>query len=250
MRRTKQLSLDSFCVVKRGESSSSSMTTNSQTGVSSTQNKLEKSISPTLHTSPTTHDVSLSKTSRVVENNKDELGENKPRENTVQIQRKHVDTKEIKPLIVFTDGACIHNGKPNAKAAYACVWVDYPQYNIGIPISSHEAQTNNRAEYRAFLHAMAQADQLDESKTQELHVYTDSQLMIDSCTKWLQGWKRKGWKKSDGSPVANVDLLSMIDDKMKHRRVKFTHVRAHTGKNDWQSLHNDMVDRLARSAIC
>lgn len=162
-------------------------------------------------------------------------------------QQKHVETHK---LIVFTDGACINNGRPNAKAAYACVWPDYPQYNVGLPMSPREAQTNNRAEYRAFLHALIQADDvIDPSRTRELHVYTDSQLMIDSFTKWIYGWKRKGWKKSDGSPVANVDLLCMIDEKMKFRKVMFKHVRAHTNKKDWESVHNDMVDRLARSSV-
>lgn len=153
-------------------------------------------------------------------------------------------------LVVFTDGACANNGKKFAKASYACVWPEYPQYNIGLPLSQHEIQTNNRGEYRALLHALMQADDIiDPTRLKSLLVYTDSKLMIDSFTKWIRGWKQKGWKKADGSPVANIDLLTLIDDKMKRRCVVFKHVRAHTGRQDWESIHNDMVDRLARDAV-
>jgi ribonuclease HI len=153
-------------------------------------------------------------------------------------------------LVVFTDGACANNGKRFAKASYACVWPDYPQYNTGLPLPPNETQTNNRGEYRALLHALIQADEcIDPKKHKSLLVYTDSKLMIDSFTKWIRGWKQKGWKKADGSPVANIDLLTLIDDKMKRRCVVFKHVRAHTGRQDWESIHNDMVDRLARGAV-
>ena len=154
------------------------------------------------------------------------------------------------PLIVFTDGACINNGKHNAKAAYACVWPNHPELDGGEPLPPSETQTNNRAEYRAFMHALTQARLvLDPSLERTLVVYTDSKLMIDSFTKWIQGWKRKGWRKADNSPVANIDLLMTIDELMQHRKVTFHHVRAHTGKQDWESIHNDKVDKLARAAI-
>jgi ribonuclease HI len=62
----------------------------------------------------------------------------------------------------------------------------------------------------------------------------------------LSGWKAKNWKKADGSPVKNVDLLLLLDACMKKRVVTFKHVRAHTGKKDWASIHNDLADQLAK----
>ena len=35
--------------------------------------------------------------------------------------------------------------------------------------------------------------------------------MIDSMTKWLPGWKRKGWKTAAGQPVKNQDLLTALE---------------------------------------
>ncbi|MCB0887133.1 MAG: hypothetical protein KDB41_10200, partial [Propionibacteriaceae bacterium] len=41
-------------------------------------------------------------------------------------------------------------------------------------------------------------------RDEPLTILCDSQYVINSLTKWLPGWKRKGWKKGDGKPVLNV----------------------------------------------
>ena len=151
-------------------------------------------------------------------------------------------------LVVFTDGACTHNGKPYAIAAYAVVWPDHPDLDGGHKLPQGEAHTNNRAEYRALLYALIQADGLDPDRMQPLKVYTDSELMINSFTKWVNGWEKRNWKKSDGKPVLNLDLVQQIHDLLKLRTVHFHHVPAHTGKTDWASLYNNKVDELARKA--
>lgn len=150
---------------------------------------------------------------------------------------------------VFTDGSCIQNAKnkKNRPAGYACVFPEHPQYNYGAKLEG-PVKTNNRAEYMACIKAFEIANTIDPTKTKVLCVYTDSELMINSLTKWLTGWKAKGWKKSDGSPVLNVDLLKIMDIEKQKRVTIFKHVKAHTGKTDWQSVHNDMADKLAKSA--
>ena len=35
----------------------------------------------------------------------------------------------------------------------------------------------------------------------DLLVYCDSTYVINSVTKWMAGWKRRGWRKGDGKPV-------------------------------------------------
>ena len=46
---------------------------------------------------------------------------------------------------------------------------------------------------------------------EDLRILCDSQYVINCITKWMPGWKRKGWRKADGKPVLNVDLLKEID---------------------------------------
>lgn len=150
---------------------------------------------------------------------------------------------------VFTDGSCIQStkSKANRPAGYACVFPEFPSFNFAAKLEGKE-KTNNRAEYTACITALRIADDIDPTNTKIVCVHTDSELMINSLTKWLNGWKNKGWKKADGSPVKNVDLLKILDEQLKHRVTIFKHVRAHTGKKDWASIHNDLADRLAKKA--
>lgn len=150
---------------------------------------------------------------------------------------------------VFTDGSCIQSSKnkQNRPAGYACVFPEYPSFNYAAKLEGKE-KTNNRAEYAACIMALKIANKIDPTHSSILYVHTDSELMINSLTKWVPGWKSKGWKKADGSPVKNVDLLKVLDEQLKQRMVVFKHVRAHTGKNDWSSVHNDLADRMAKKA--
>ncbi|HRL44808.1 MAG TPA: ribonuclease H, partial [Gemmiger qucibialis] len=64
-------------------------------------------------------------------------------------------------------------------------------------ISGGEAgTTNNRMELTGLLEALRQL-----KEPCDIDLYSDSQYVINSLTKWLPGWKRKGWKKADGKPV-------------------------------------------------
>ncbi len=153
------------------------------------------------------------------------------------------------PIInVFTDGSCIQSSKNkiNRPAGFSCVFPENPKFNYAAKLEGEK--TNNRAEYTACIFALKIADKIDPTSKSILYVYTDSELMINSLTKWMPGWKAKNWKKADGTPVKNIDLLKNLDDLIKKRIVVFKHVRAHTGKKDWASIHNDTADRLAKEA--
>lgn len=161
------------------------------------------------------------------------------------------------PIVVFTDGSCFGNGKRSATGAYAVLFPAYhPLHTEALPVHAsprHGPPTNNRAELMGCIRALEIArDAIDPTFQRPLVIYTDSQLLIDSVTKWLPGWKRRGWKKADGkSPVLNRDLLERIDHLRTQRGAHtcaFRFVRAHTGKDDWESKMNAQVDQLARAA--
>ena len=74
--------------------------------------------------------------------------------------------------------------------------------------------------------------------------------MLNSMTKWLPGWKRKGWKTAAGKPVKNQDLLTALDAEVnRHAAVRWHWVRGHeTGASfDYKAL-NDRADQLAVAA--
>lgn len=151
-------------------------------------------------------------------------------------------------IVAFTDGSSLNNGRKNARAGYAVVFPNHPDLNMSAALAGPNP-TNNRAEYTALLQCLEIVENnIDKTGARKVVVYTDSKILLDSVTKWIKGWRKNGWKKSDGKPVLNRDLLEKIDEKMQRRRVEMHHVLAHTGRDDWKSKWNDMVDRMARSA--
>lgn len=150
-------------------------------------------------------------------------------------------------LVFFCDGSARNNGKLNAKAGYAIYFPNHSEHTKASLVPSHMPQTNNCAEYMACLEGLKACNEIDPSKLFPVTVYTDSQLLIKSMTQWIKNWKKNGWKTASNDPVANMSLLQQLDNIISERgQVTFIHVEAHTGRTDWISKSNDIVDRMAR----
>lgn len=100
--------------------------------------------------------------------------------------------------------------------------------------------TNNMGELMAVLDLFKATAHLP---NEPLHILCDSQYVINSVTKWMPGWKRKGWKKSDGKPVLNLELLKEIDAALVGRKYTFEWVKGHAGHH-----LNEAADDRARDA--
>ncbi|PRY67872.1 ribonuclease HI [Glaciihabitans tibetensis] len=83
--------------------------------------------------------------------------------------------------------------------------------------------TNNQGELMAVLQFFRATAHLDD----DLLILCDSQYVINSVTKWMPGWKKKGWKKADGKPVLNLELLQEIDAALVGRKYRFEWVKGH-----------------------
>jgi ribonuclease HI len=152
-----------------------------------------------------------------------------------------------KTLIAFTDGSAIDNGKPHCRAGYSAVWPYHDSYNRAEKLRDKE-RTNNRAEYMALVMAFDIANEIDPEKQKTLIIYSDSLLLIKSLTEWIYAWKKNNWKKRDGKPVLNRDLLEMIEAHREERKLVMRHVKAHTNNNTWEAKYNDIADQMARRA--
>lgn len=155
-------------------------------------------------------------------------------------------TNTIVPIICFTDGSTFGNNGPShlRKAGYSCIFPDYIDKSVAYELKGDK--TNNRSEIMAVIEAFIISHEIDPTNRRHLIVHTDSELVVNSITKWMSGWKRRGWIKSDGKPVMNKDLLKILDEHMQIRNIIVKHVRAHTGKNDYASHWNNVADKLAR----
>ena len=166
------------------------------------------------------------------------------------IKNQNIDITKIRKeqqFCVFTDGACNFNGKKNANAGYAVVFPNNREYDFSERLSNNP--TNNRAEYLAIIKALEHANKIEPDNKETLYLYTDSELLINSVTKWIKGWKKNNWITSKKTPVLNKDLLVIIDNYLTKRKVVFTHVRAHTNNTDWESYWNNIVDTMAKNTI-
>ena len=72
---------------------------------------------------------------------------------------------------------------------------------------------------------------------------SDSRYVVDALSKWIHGWRRKGWKTAAGEPVLNRDLIEALDARGRELTVSYSWVRGHDGH-----AVNEIVDSLAQSA--
>ncbi|OFJ97983.1 ribonuclease H [Rothia sp. HMSC065C12] len=135
-------------------------------------------------------------------------------------------------IIAAADGSALGNPGPAGWAWY----IDDDHWASG----GWAHGTNNMGELKAVLDLFEATASRPEAK---LRVYCDSQYVINSLTKWMPGWKKKGWKKSDGKPVLNRDLLEALDQALTGRDYEFIWVKGHAGH-----ALNEKADSLANGA--
>ena len=134
-------------------------------------------------------------------------------------------------ITAAADGSALGNPGPAGWAWY----IDENTWRAG----GWPHGTNNMGELMAVLDLLrSTAHRADEP----LRVLCDSQYVINSITRWMPGWKKKGWKKKDGKPVLNVELMQALDAAMAGRDVSFEWVKGHAGHE-----LNEAADARARA---
>lgn len=136
---------------------------------------------------------------------------------------------------IYTDGACSGNPGPGGWGTVA-YFVNGAVHELG---GAAAQTTNNRMELQA---AIAALEFLQDSDQKDpIALYTDSEYVKNGITKWIKGWKQKGWKTSTGKPVLNQDLWEILDE-LNSKQVEWRYVRGHTG-----DIGNERCDTIARA---
>lgn len=140
----------------------------------------------------------------------------------------------MKHVVIYTDGACRGNPGPGGWGALLICGEKRK------PLKGHEKNTtNNRMELMAAIMAL-EALKL----RSKVDLFTDSQYVQKGISLWLDGWKARGWRKADKSPVKNADLWKRLDAATGEHEIKWHWVKGHSGHPE-----NDYVDQLANDAI-
>lgn len=133
-------------------------------------------------------------------------------------------------IIASADGSALGNPGPAGWAWY----VDDDCWAAG----GWPHATNNQGELTAVLELLRATAHVDD----DLHILCDSQYVINSVTKWMPGWKKKGWRKADGKPVLNLEILKELDAALQGRRYTFEWVKGHANHP-----MNEAADARARA---
>ena len=136
-----------------------------------------------------------------------------------------------KQVKIYTDGSCSKNPGPGGWAAI----MRYNNAEREISGGAYET-TNNRMEVTAAIEAL---NALKEPC--DVTLYSDSKYLIDAVEKkWLDAWRKKGWKKSDNKPVLNIDLWEKLLIMLDTHNVNFVWVKGHN-----EHPENERCDALA-----
>ncbi|MFM1848277.1 MAG: hypothetical protein RL417_1751 [Pseudomonadota bacterium] len=132
---------------------------------------------------------------------------------------------------VFTDGGARPNPGPGG---WGLVYVK----NGSIIAQRHGSEadtTNNRMELTALIEAFKIIP-----PDEPIDLFSDSELCVNTITKWAAGWEKRGWKRKDGE-IKNLDLVQTAYALSKERPLaKLQWIKAHNG---W--LWNEYADSLA-----
>ena len=135
---------------------------------------------------------------------------------------------------IFTDGACSGNPGPGG-------WGAILRYKgTEKELFGGEADTtNNRMEMMAAISALEAL-----KRPSNVALTTDSSYVKDGITKWIHGWKKRGWKTADKKPVKNVDLWQRLEQALERHDVEWHWVKGHAGH-----IENERADALARQGV-
>ncbi len=140
-------------------------------------------------------------------------------------------------LVAYTDGACSGNPGPGGWGAVLLAF-DGDEIVKRKELNGGAAETtNNRMELLAAIEALNALE-----RPSKITVVTDSVYVKDGITKWIHGWKAKGWKKKGG--LKNVELWQALDEATARHDVTWEWIKGHAGHE-----HNERADALAREGM-
>ena len=139
-----------------------------------------------------------------------------------------------KIVTIYTDGACSGNPGPGGWGALL-LYGDKEKELTGGEFET----TNNRMELTAAIEALSAL-----KRPCTVHLHTDSTYVKDGITKWIDGWKQKGWKTAAKKPVKNEDLWKALDAATQKHTIEWKWVKGHAGDPG-----NERADALANQGM-
>lgn len=158
---------------------------------------------------------------------------------------KEVDKAHKDFYLLFSDGACRGNPGPGAWGVLA------QDKNGDVILESNGLEvttTNNQMELEGAIQALKWLNEYMEesgiSPSVPVYLFSDSKYVIEGLNSWIDGWKKRGWKKADKKEPENLDYWQRLDAaRSSYQNLICLWVKGHAGHP--QNEHCDKMANLA-----
>lgn len=146
-------------------------------------------------------------------------------------------------IFIHADESCLGNqfknrARPGGAAGLVETWKDGDWICRDFWISEPDT-TNNRMAIRSALEGLGAL-----KRRCRVTFVSDSKYLVDGASKWIHGWRKRGWKRK-GGPIENLELWQALDRVAGRHDVTWRWVRGHAGhpRNEYA---NDLAVRAAQ----
>ena len=144
--------------------------------------------------------------------------------------------KPMKPIIIYTDGACRNNQKDENLGAYAYKLIYGDKIKTFAKVIPNT--TNNKMELQAVIAALKAIKPT--CRHYNVYLYTDSMYVVKGYTEWLNTWKKNNYNK-----IKNPELWKELDNlSTNFTNLKMEHIPGHADFEEQEE-----VDRLCNQAL-
>jgi ribonuclease HI len=135
---------------------------------------------------------------------------------------------------IYTDGAC--KGNPGVGGWGVLMKAKGRTRELH---GGEAATTNNRMELLAVIRALEAL-----KRPCRVRLHTDSQYVQLGISKWINQWKKNGWRTADRKPVRNAELWRELDALAQKHEIEWLWVKGHAG-----DFGNERADELANLGV-
>lgn len=145
----------------------------------------------------------------------------------------------MRHVTIYTDGSSRKNPGPGGYGVILEFLDSSGNLHTKELSQGYVKTTNNRMELMGAIVALEAL-----SEPCEVELWSDSQYLINAFNQhWIEGWIKKGWKRSKTEPVKNVDLWQRLLRAAGPHSITWKWVRGHNGHPQ-----NERCDKLATAA--
>ena len=151
------------------------------------------------------------------------------------------------PIEVYAGGSCYNNGKTVESGGYALYFPGAEHPTVCEPVSTGLI-TNHRSELMAVKDALMIYK--DKMKGTPCIIYTDSIYVVNSLYDYSPVWRKNGWRKTNGAPVKNQDLMKPLCELFETHRgyVSIKHTTTSVYNQERHLRNSNVANIMATTA--